>query len=113
MSILAKESSDAINRTAQDGWVLQRSLIADTRQVVFMQDGFSPHTAQKRQLLRRENLRGFWGRGVWPWNRPNLNPTKNLWVILIPQDKVNKMTPATTDDEPVKQLKRVWCNIQP
>ena len=59
MSILAKESFDAINRTAQDGWVLQRSLIADTSQVVFMQDGFSPHKAQKRQQLWRENLHGF------------------------------------------------------
>ena len=30
-----------------------------------------------------------------------------------PQDKVNKMAPATTADELVKQLKRVWGNIQP
>ena len=62
MNIIAKESSDAINRTAQDGGVLQRSLIADTTQVVLMHDGFSPHTAQKRQQLCRENLRGIWGK---------------------------------------------------
>ena len=44
MSILTKESLDAINRTAQEGGVLQRSLVADTSQVAFMQDEFSSHT---------------------------------------------------------------------
>ena len=49
MSILAKEYLDAIKRMALDGGVLQRSLIPDTSQVVFMHDGFSPHKAQKSQ----------------------------------------------------------------
>ena len=60
MSMLAKEFLDAMKRTAQDGGVLRRSLVADTSQVVFMQDGFSPHIAQNRQQLCLENLGGFW-----------------------------------------------------
>ena len=36
--------------------------------------------------------------------------TKNIWAS--PKDKVNKMTPAITADEPVKQLKGAWRNIQ-
>ena len=89
----------------------QRSLIADTSQVVFVQDRDSRHTAQKSQHWCRENLPGFWERAVWPENSPNLSPTENLCVIL--QDKVNKIAPATTADELMKQLKRVWRNIQP
>ena len=68
-STIAKESLDAINWTTQDGGVLLRSLIADTSQVVFMRDEFSPHTTQKRQQLCREHLPGFWETAVWPEKR--------------------------------------------
>ena len=63
-NILANERLDAISRTAQDGGVLQRSLIADTSQVIFTQGGALPQTAQKTQQWRRENLPGFWAKGV-------------------------------------------------
>ena len=59
--IFAKGHLDAINRNAQNGGGFQRSLIADTSQVVFVQDGAPPLTAQKSQHWCRENLSGFWG----------------------------------------------------
>ena len=46
-NILTNERLDAISRTAQDGGVLQRSLIADTSQAICMQGEAPPHTAQK------------------------------------------------------------------
>ena len=104
-NIFAKGYLDAINRKAQNGGGFQRSLKADTSQVVFVQDRAPPFTAQKSQHWCRENLPGFWGRAAWPENSPDLYSTENIW--LIPQDKANKMAPTTTADELVKQLKRV------
>ena len=48
-NIFAKEYLVAINRKAQNGGGFQRSLIANTSQVVFVQDGGPPLTAKKSQ----------------------------------------------------------------
>ena len=44
-------------------------------------------------------------------NSLDLNSVKNLCLIL--QDKLNKATSATTADQLVEQLERMWYNIQP
>ena len=55
-NIFAEGYLDAINRKAQNGVFFQRSLMADTSRVVFVQDGALPLTAQKSQHWCRKNL---------------------------------------------------------
>ena len=108
--IFAEGYLDAINRKAQNGVF---SALADGRHKprCFRAGRSSAAYSPEVAALVSGEPPGFWRRAVWPENSPDLNPTENLWLIL--QDKVNKMAPATTADELVKQLKRVWRNIQP
>lgn len=52
---------------------------------IFMQDGAAPHTANcvLSYLERWLGSKGFWSKGVWPANSPNLNPLDfSIWEYV-------------------------------
>ena len=63
-SILKKEHLRAINRRGETGTIIQRALVPDPSQAVFMQDGTPTHTAKKTQDWCRDNLPSFWAKDV-------------------------------------------------
>ena len=63
-SILEKEYLRAINRRGETGTIIQRALVPDPSQAVFMQVGAPTHTAKKTQDWCRDNLPSFWAKDV-------------------------------------------------
>lgn len=110
-NILAKQGLDAVNRTATNGSILERKLVENQDEAIFMQDGAPPHTAKATQQWCRENLPGFWEKDVWPGNSPDLNPIENIWSIM--QQMLDQEKPATSISGLVKQIKRAWASIRP
>ncbi|KAI6659838.1 hypothetical protein LOD99_10592 [Oopsacas minuta] len=59
-NILAKTCSDATNRTANTDSILERSMLGDMSDFLFMQDGAPPHTANFTQRWYVEHFPRFW-----------------------------------------------------
>jgi transposase len=76
--ILEKCLTAAINRSQENGSVLERKLIPDMSKMIFQQDGAPAHHAKISQEWCEKNLVSFWGKGTWPGNSPDLNPIENL-----------------------------------
>ena len=45
---------------------------------------------------------GFWEKGVWPGNSPDLLPIEKVWAIV--QDQLDMMEPATPKEALVRNL---------
>ena len=103
--------SPCLGRVRPASFFSARWQFADASQAVFMQGETPPHTARNTRQWCLENPPGFRGRGVRPGNSLDLNPVETLWLIF--KDKVNKATSATTADELMERLERMWYNIQP
>ena len=81
-NILAKTCSDATNRTANTGSILERSMLADMSDFLFIQDGAPTHTA---------NLTQRWCAGIPEFSSESLtfsffslpNPLKTLSIVLF------------------------------
>ncbi|KAI6646178.1 hypothetical protein LOD99_9385 [Oopsacas minuta] len=59
----------------------QRKISRKMSETIFMQDGAPAHTAIRTQKWLSEHLPGFWEKGVWSSNSPDLNPIENHWSI--------------------------------
>ncbi|KAI6652929.1 hypothetical protein LOD99_4006 [Oopsacas minuta] len=75
--ILKKTCLDAIARKAKKGSVIERSMLENMSEFLFMQDGALVHTANVTQQWRSEKFPPFWKKGEWPVNFPDLNPIEN------------------------------------
>lgn len=107
--VLKQTASSAMERTTQNGPPTSVKLLPRMSEAIFQQDGAPAHNAARTQEWCRGNLPGFWKKGVWPGNSPDLSPIENLWAIV--QDELDKMGPATNETALVRNLQKAWSSI--
>ena len=109
--ILEKTCKDAIERRSDYGSIMEKSMLSNMSNFIFMQDGAPAHTANLTQVWCAEHFPGFWRKGEWPGNSPDLNPIENLWSIL--KDSVSQMENVTKIEDLIFQVKKAWASIDP
>ena len=78
------------------------------RQMKFMQDGATPHTAfSTRDWLDNSNVQRF---GPWPAKSPDMNPIENLWAEMERRLKERQNTPQNICDL-ITAVREVWAAI--
>ncbi|KAI6652961.1 hypothetical protein LOD99_4038 [Oopsacas minuta] len=107
--ILKKTCLDAIAREAKKGSVIERSMLENMSEFLFMQDGALVHTANVTQQWRSEKFPPFWKKGEWPVNFPDLNPIENHWGIIY--ERLDEMAQVTTIQALIANLKTAWMTI--
>ena len=78
-------------------------------EAIFQQDSAPAHNAATTQQWCRDNLQGFWEKGVWPGNSPDWSPIENLWAIV--QGELDKREPPTSKKALVSNLQNAWRQI--
>lgn len=76
--ILEKSLLPALRRTRETGTILEKKILPDRSECIFMQDGAPSHTATKTQEWLKSHVASFWTKAQWPGNSPDLNPIENL-----------------------------------
>ena len=109
--ILEKYQLPTLKRTRETGSTLQRKLLPDMSMDIFQQDGAPVHTSKVAIKWLENNLNSFWGKGVWPGNRPDLSPIENRRAIV--QEELKKLPDATNWETLIKNVKIDWANISP
>lgn len=107
--VLKESATSAMRRRKENGAPTKIGLLPDMSQAIFQQDGAPAHNATKTQQWCQDNFPGFWAKGVWPGNSPDLSPIENLWAIV--KDKVDKATPATSEATLIRNVQSAWCSI--
>lgn len=98
-----------MERKRQKGPPTRVKLLSKMSDAIFQQDGAPAHHARSTQQWCRANFPGFWEKGVWPGNSPDLSPIENLWAIV--KDQLDKMEPARSQETLIRSLKRAWLSI--
>ena len=98
-----------MRRRKENGPPTAIKLLPDMSQAIFQQDGAPAHNAAKTQQWCQASLPGFWAKGVWLGNSPDLSPIENLWAIV--QDKLDKMAPATSEVTLIRNVRSAWRSI--
>ena len=98
-----------LQRKRKTGPPTQVELLPKMSEAIFQQDGAPAHHATSTQQWCRDNLPGFWEKGVWPGNSPDLSPIENVWAIV--QNELDMMEPATTEKALIRNLQRAWLSI--
>ena len=98
-----------LQRKRKTGPLTQVELLPKMSEAIFQQDGAPAHHATSTRQWCRDNLPGFWEKGVWPGNSPDLSPIENVWAIV--QNELDMMEPATTEKALIRNLQRAWLSI--
>ena len=109
--ILEKSCLPVFKRRKIKAPLTQTKLCSKMSEAIFMQDGAPTHTATRTQKWLSENLPGFWAKGIWPSNSPDLNPFVNLWYIV--QLELDNKNPLTNLSQLGKYLEKTWNEIRP
>ena len=99
----------AVNRKSSNGGVTEKKIVDRRSEGIFMQDGALAHTAKRTQEWCAEHLPGFWGKGGWSGNSPDLNPIENVWAIM--KESLDQQEPATNLGQLERRLKKAWRDI--
>ncbi|XP_037084753.1 dipeptidase 1-like [Pollicipes pollicipes] len=65
-----------------------------------------PLDLRKTQDWYRANFAGFWEKGTWPGNSPDMSPIESLWVIV--KKKLSKISPATSEKTLFQNVPVAW-----
>ena len=109
--ILEKSLLPSLARTASTGSLLDKKMVPRMSPPIFQQNGAPAHTSREAQEWCQENVPGFWDKGTWPGNSPDLNPIENLWGIL--KAELAKAEPCSNVKELTVLLKSAWAMIKP
>ena len=71
--VLKKTATSAMQRKERKGPPTVVKLLPKMSEAIFQQAGAPAHNAAKTQAWCRSNLPGFWEKGVWPGNSPDLS----------------------------------------
>ncbi|XP_043229039.1 uncharacterized protein LOC122385098 [Amphibalanus amphitrite] len=107
--VMKGTAASAMRRRKENGPPTAIKLLPDMSQAIFQQDGAPAHNATKTQEWCRANFPGFWAKGEWPGNSPDLSPIENLWAIV--QDRMDKMAPASSETALIRNLRSAWSSI--
>lgn len=100
---------DACARTIEDVRIDHGILFSDKEKVVFMQDGAPAHTANATLTLINQTFKGFWSKGIWPGNSPDLNPIEHIWPVL--KNSVFVEPRPRNRDDLVKRVQDAWKGL--
>lgn len=108
--VMKKTAASAMQRREENGPPTEVKLLPKMSRAIFQQDGAPAHHARKTQDWCRDNFPGFWEKGTWPGNSPDLSPIENLWAIV--KEELNKMKPATSEKTLIQNVQVAWRRIK-
>ena len=81
--VLKKTAATPTQRRKENGSSTKVKLLPDMSRAIFRQDESPAHHTKKTPNWCLANFRGFWGKGSWSGNSPDLSSIEYLWKIVM------------------------------